>query len=86
MCGDHYFIIQLIKRSNKDNVVTVEGQVVEALPGLQFRVELDKDDREILAHLSGKMKMYHIRVVPGDKVKIEMPKEDSERGRITRRL
>jgi len=72
--------------AKNDNIVTVEGQVVEALPGLQFRVELEDQDREILAHLSGKMKMYRIRVVPGDTVRIEMPDESSERGRIVRRL
>jgi translation initiation factor IF-1 len=69
-----------------DNIVTVEGQITEILPSLQFRVKLEKDEREILAHLSGKMKMHRIRVVPGDKVKIEMPEENSERGRIVRRL
>jgi translation initiation factor IF-1 len=69
-----------------DNIVTVEGQITEILPSLQFRVKLEKDEREIIAHLSGKMKMHRIRVVPGDKVKIEMPEENSERGRIVRRL
>ncbi len=70
---------------NKE-LVTVEGQVVEILPSLQFRVKLASDGREIIAHLSGKMKMHRIRVVPGDQVKIEMPDESSERGRIVRRL
>jgi len=72
--------------AKNDNIVTVEGQITEILPSLQFRVKLEKDEREILAHLSGKMKMHRIRVVPGDKVKIEMPEENSERGRIVRRL
>lgn len=72
--------------AKNEQLVTVEGQVVEILPSLQFRVELEKDKREILAHLSGKMKMYRIRVVPGDRVRIEMPEESSERGRIIRRL
>ncbi len=72
--------------AKKDNIVTMKGQVMKALPGLQFRVELEDQDRTILAHLSGKMKMYRIRVVPGDTVRVEMPKESSERGRIVRRL
>ncbi len=69
-----------------DNIVTVEGQIIEVLPSLQFRVRLEGDGREILAHLAGKMKMHRIRVVPGDTVRIEMPEKDSERGRIIRRL
>jgi|AntAceMinimDraft_18_1070375.scaffolds.fasta_scaffold102638_2 translation initiation factor IF-1 len=68
------------------NIVIIEGQVLETLPSLQFRVELKSQNREILAYLAGKMKKYRIRVVAGDRVKIEMPNETSERGRITRRL
>lgn len=63
-----------------------EGIVKEALPGLTFRVILKNDDNsEILAHLSGKMKMHNIRVLPGDKVLLEIS-PDRFRGRITRRL
>lgn len=69
-----------------EQLVTVEGQITEVLPSLQFRVRLDGGEREIIAHLAGKMKMHRIRVVPGDRVKIEMPDESSERGRIVRRL
>jgi translation initiation factor IF-1 len=62
-----------------------EGKVFEALPGLMFRVKVNGSDTEILAHLAGKMKMHNIRVLPGDRVLIEMS-PDGERGRIVRRL
>lgn len=61
-----------------------EGMVTEALPGLTFRVRLS-GDREILAHLAGKMKIHHIRVIPGDRVLVEMAGPDDKRGRIVRR-
>ena len=63
-----------------------EGIVKEALPGLSFRVKLkNKPDDEVLAHLAGKMKIHNIRVLPGDRVLIEMG-PDGKRGRIVRRL
>lgn len=65
--------------------IKVEGVAEEALPGLLFRVRLD-DGKEVLAHLAGKMKIHHIRVIPGDRVVIEMPSLDDKRGRIVRRL
>jgi len=61
-----------------------EGIVKEALPGLTFRVVLRKGD-EVLGHLAGKMKIHHIRILPGDKVAIEVS-PDRRRGRIVRRL
>jgi translation initiation factor IF-1 len=67
------------------SVIKVEGIVEEALPGLLFRVKTD-DGKELLAHMAGKMKLYRIRVVPGDRVSIEMPPGEERRGRITRRL
>lgn len=67
-------------------VVTVEGQVEEALSGLKFRVRLKGSDKLILAHLAGKMRLYYIRIVPGDTVLVEMTPYDDARGRITRRL
>ena len=70
--------------SKKGNF-TVNGTVVEALPGATFKVELD-DGREILAYTSGKMRMYRIKILPGDKVIVEMTKYDEKRGRISRRL
>ncbi|MDO8504821.1 MAG: translation initiation factor IF-1 [Candidatus Liptonbacteria bacterium] len=70
--------------SKKAAIPHGEGIVLEALPGLSFRVRLT-DERPVLAHLSGKMRMYHIRIVPGDRVLLELS-PDGERGRITRRL
>jgi len=61
-----------------------EGVVEQALPGLTFKVRLP-DDREILAHLAGRLRLNHIRVLPGDRVSMEMS-PDGERGRIVRRL
>ncbi len=62
----------------------VEGIVKETLPNAQFRVELE-DGRAVLAYISGKMRKYRIRVLPGDRVKVEMSPYDSERGRIVYR-
>jgi len=59
----------------------VEGTVVEVLPNAMFRVELPNGHR-VLAHVSGKMRMYYIRIVPGDKVKVELSPYDPTRGRI----
>ena len=61
-----------------------EGIVEEALPGLTFRVRI-KEGQNVLAHLAGKLKLYHIRVLPGDRVLIELS-PDGRRGRIVRRL
>ncbi len=63
----------------------VEGVVREALPGLSFRVELKEGGSMVLAHLAGKMKLHRIRVLPGDRVLVEMG-PDGRRGRIVRRL
>ena len=69
--------------SSKDKI-EVEGTVVEALPGTMFRVELD-DGHEVLAYLSGKMRKYYIRILLGDRVRVELSPYDLERGRITYR-
>ncbi len=66
------------------NVKRVEGRVEEALPATNFRVSLG-DSRIILAHLSGKMRMHHIKILPGDRVTIELS-PDETRGRIVRRM
>ncbi len=63
----------------------VEGRVLEALPATTFRVALD-GGAEILAYLSGKMRLHHIKILPGDRVAIEMGPYDDARGRIIRRL
>lgn len=66
----------------KSDVVEVEGTVVEALPNAMFRVELENGHR-VLAHISGKMRKHFIRIVLGDKVKVELTPYDLSRGRIT---
>lgn len=68
----------------KKEVIRKEGTVVESLPNTTFKVELDDGD-EILAHLSGKMRRYYIRISPGDRVKVEMSPYDDEKGRIVYR-
>jgi translation initiation factor IF-1 len=69
----------------KKEVIEVEGTVVEALPNAMFRVEL-ANGHEVLAHISGKIRMHYIRVLLGDKVLIELSPYDLTRGRITYRL
>jgi translation initiation factor IF-1 len=68
----------------KEDVIEVEGTVVETLPNAMFRVELSNGHR-ILAHISGKMRMHFIRILPGDKVTVELSPYDLSRGRITYR-
>ena len=63
----------------------VEGQVLESLPNTLFRVELPSGDI-VLCHLSGKMRMHFIKILPGDKVRIEMTEYDKAKGRITYRI
>lgn len=71
--------------NEKPRVEREEGIVEEALPALTFRVRLSKDKEEVLAHLAGKLKLNYIRVVPGDRVLVELS-PDRRRGRIVRRL
>ena len=66
-------------------VIHEQGRVEEALPATNFRVRLD-NGKEVLAHLSGKMRLYYIRILPGDRVIVEMSPYDDKRGRIIRRL
>ncbi len=68
----------------KEGVIRVEGTVVETLPNAMFRVELDNGHR-ILAHISGKMRMHFIKILPGDRVTVEMSPYDLTKGRITYR-
>jgi translation initiation factor IF-1 len=70
--------------AKKEDKVEVEGTVVEALPNTQFLVELD-NGHEVLAYLSGKMRRYYIRILLGDRVRLEMSPYDLNRGRITYR-
>ena len=67
---------------SKEEPIQVEGTVVEALPNAMFRVELENGHR-LLAHVAGKMRMHFIRILPGDKVTVEMSPYDLARGRIT---
>ena len=66
----------------KNDVIEVEGTVLEKLPNAMFSVELE-NGHQILAHISGKLRMNFIRIIPGDKVKIEMSPYDLSKGRIT---
>ena len=66
----------------KEDAIEVEGTVVEALPNTNFKVELE-NGHIILAHISGKLRMNYIKILPGDKVKVELSPYDLNRGRIT---
>src|SRR5262245_29252879 len=68
----------------KDDAIVLEGTIVESLPNAMFRVELD-NGHKVLAHISGKMRMHYIRILPGDKVQVELTPYDLTRGRITYR-
>lgn len=71
--------------SKKDKEKPVEGIILEALPSATFKVKLANSDEEILAYLAGKMRLYYIKVLPGDRVLLELS-PDKKRGRIIRRL
>jgi len=68
----------------KEDAIEVEGRVVETLPNAKFRVELDKGHR-VLAHISGKMRLHFIKILPGDRVTVELSPYDLTRGRIVYR-
>ncbi|MBP3461611.1 MAG: translation initiation factor IF-1 [Bacilli bacterium] len=70
--------------SNKKSAIEVEGKVLDVLPGGQFRVELE-NKHTVIAHVSGKIRMNYIRILPGDTVTIELSEYDLTRGRITYR-
>jgi translation initiation factor IF-1 len=69
----------------KEDIIEVQGTVSETLPNAMFRVQLD-NGHKILAHISGKMRMHFIRILPGDKVTVELSPYDLTRGRITYRF
>ena len=69
----------------KEELIEVEGTVVEALPNTMFRVEI-QEGHQVLAHLGGKLRKHYIRILPGDKVKLELSPYDLTRGRITFRF
>ena len=70
--------------AKKDDAIELEGTIIESLPNAMFRVELESG-HEVLAHVSGKMRMHFIKILPGDKVKLELSPYDLTRGRITYR-
>ena len=69
----------------KEDVIELEGTVLEALPNAMFRVELT-NGHKVLAHISGRMRMHYIKILPGDKVTVEFSPYDLSRGRITYRV
>ncbi len=69
----------------KEDIIETEGKVLETLPNAMFRVELENGHR-VLAHISGKIRMHYIKIIPGDKVKIELSPYDLTKGRITYRF
>jgi translation initiation factor IF-1 len=69
----------------KEEKLIVEGRILESLPNAMFRVELIEGGHVILAHICGKMRMHYIKILPGDKVKVELSPYDLTRGRITYR-
>ncbi|MFZ2089402.1 MAG: translation initiation factor IF-1 [Desulfobaccales bacterium] len=69
----------------KEDAIEVEGKVVEPLPNAMFRVELP-NGHKVLAHISGKMRMHYIKILPGDKVIVELSPYDLSRGRIVYRV
>jgi translation initiation factor IF-1 len=69
----------------KDDAIEVQGTIKETLPNAMFRVELD-NGHKVLAHISGKMRMHYIKILPGDRVTVELSPYDLTRGRITYRI
>ena len=72
------------KTTQKEEGIQVEGSVVETLPNAMFKVELD-NGHQVLAHISGKMRMHYIRILPGDRVLVELSPYDLSRGRVVYR-
>ncbi|MBU0694591.1 MAG: translation initiation factor IF-1 [Candidatus Omnitrophica bacterium] len=68
----------------KEEAIKVEGEIVETLPNAMFRVKLD-NDHKVLAHVAGKMRMHFIKILPGDKVRLELSPYDLTKGRIVYR-
>ena len=66
----------------KDDVIQMQGEVIENLPNATFRIKLE-NDHVVLGHISGKMRMHYIKLLPGDKVKLELSPYDLSKGRIT---
>lgn len=75
---------ELLLAKPKEDAIVLEGTIVESLPNAMFRVELE-NGHKVLAHISGRMRMNYIRILPGDKVQVELTPYDLTRGRITYR-
>ena len=84
VCGSTHRPAGRAYLAKRDDAIEIEGTVVEPLPNAMFRVELENGHR-VLAHISGKMRMHYIRILPGDKVVVELSPYDLTRGRITYR-
>jgi translation initiation factor IF-1 len=82
-CPPH--IKEPILAKPKEDAIVLEGTILESLPNAMFRVELE-NGHKVLAHISGKMRMHYIRILPGDKVQVELTPYDLTRGRITYRF
>jgi len=78
-------IKETILANPKEDAIVLEGTILESLPNAMFRVELE-NGHNVLAHISGKMRMHYIRILPGDKVQVELTPYDLTRGRITYRF
>jgi translation initiation factor IF-1 len=72
-------------QSKEGNIIVV-GEVLENLPNTMFKVKIDGTDREVLCYLSGKMRKHYIKILPGDKVRVEITPYDKNRGRIVYRM
>jgi len=72
--------------NDKESGIELEGVVVENLPNARFKVKITEGDFELLAHVSGKMRMHYIRILPGDRVKVEVSPYDLSKGRIVYRF
>lgn len=82
----NFFVLMTDNKTvNSKDFIEVQGEVLELMPNTTFKVLLE-NDHEILAHLSGRMRMHKIRILPGDKVKVEMSPYDLTKGRITYRM
>ena len=82
--GGPYIGEESVLPKPKEDAIVLEGTILESLPNAMFRVELD-NGHKVLAHISGKMRMHYIRILPGDKVQVELTPYDLTRGRITYR-
>jgi translation initiation factor IF-1 len=76
--------LEFLYVTKREDAIELEGTVIEPLPNAMFRVELE-NGHKVLAHISGKMRMHYIRILPGDKVVVELSPYDLTRGRITYR-